>query len=56
MESIQPPIQSISGDLSPELKRSGREVDHSSPTSHEVKKNVDLYNHYPIRLHGVVLN
>jgi hypothetical protein len=40
----------------PGVKRPGREVDHSPPTSAEVKKNVDLYIHSPIRLHGVVLN
>jgi hypothetical protein len=33
-----PPIQWVLGDLSPGLKRPGREADHSSPTSAEVKK------------------
>jgi hypothetical protein len=32
----------------------GNEADHSPPTSAEVKKNVDLYIHSPICLHGVV--
>jgi hypothetical protein len=36
------------------IKRLGREADHSPPTSAEVKKNVDLYIHYPRSLHGVV--
>jgi hypothetical protein len=36
--SIQPPILWVEGALSPEVKRPGREVDHSSPTSAEVKK------------------
>jgi hypothetical protein len=34
----------------------GREADHSPTTSAEVKKNVDLYIHSPIRHHGVVFN
>jgi hypothetical protein len=39
-----PPIQWVPGTLSPEVKRPGREADHSSPASAE------------IRLHGVLLN
>jgi hypothetical protein len=31
--------------LSSGLKRQGREADRSSPTTADVKKNVDLYNH-----------
>jgi hypothetical protein len=38
------------------IKWSGREADHSPPTSAEVKKNVDLYIHSLIRFHGVVFN
>jgi hypothetical protein len=54
---IQPPIQWVSGALSPRVKRQQkREADHSPPSSSEVKKNVDLYIHSPIRLHGAVLN
>jgi hypothetical protein len=34
----QPPIQWVQGALSPEVKRQGREADHSPPTSAEVKK------------------
>jgi hypothetical protein len=34
----QPPIQWVSGALSPRVKRPGREADHSLPTSAEVKK------------------
>jgi hypothetical protein len=34
----QPPIQWVPGVLSPGVKRSGREADHSPPTSVEVKK------------------
>jgi hypothetical protein len=35
---------------------SGREADHSHSSSSEVKEWVDLYLHFPIRLHGVVLS
>jgi hypothetical protein len=47
----QPSIQWVPG-----IKRQGREADHSSPTSAEVKKTWMLYIHSPIRLHGVALN
>jgi hypothetical protein len=40
----------------PGVKWQGREADHSPPNSAEVKKNVDLYIHSPIRVHGVMLN
>jgi hypothetical protein len=53
--STQPPIQWLSGLFPRGLKRTGREADHSPPTSAEVKNNVDLYIHSPTRLHGVVL-
>jgi hypothetical protein len=36
--STQPPIQWVPGALSPEVKRQGREDDHSPPTCVEVKK------------------
>jgi hypothetical protein len=54
--STEPPIQLLLGDLSPGVKRLGCEPDHSPPTSAKVQKNVDLYIHSPIRLHGIVLN
>jgi hypothetical protein len=38
------------------MKRSGREADHSSPSSAEVKECVELYLHSPVHLHGVVLS
>jgi hypothetical protein len=38
LRSTQPPLQWVPGDLSPEVKRPGREVDHSPPNSAEVKK------------------
>jgi hypothetical protein len=43
---------SLSVARTPEIKRLGRETDHSSPTSAEVKKT----RIYTLRLHGVVLN
>jgi hypothetical protein len=52
----QPPIQWVPGALSPGVKRPGREADHSLPTSAEIKKNIDLHIHVPIRLHGIVLS
>jgi hypothetical protein len=38
LRSTQPPIQWVTGALSAGVKRPGREVDHSPPTSAEVKK------------------
>jgi hypothetical protein len=38
LRSTQPPIQWVPGALSPRVKRPGRVVDHSPPTSAEVKK------------------
>jgi len=35
---------------------SGREADHSPPSSAEVKEWVELYLYSPIRLHGVMLS
>jgi hypothetical protein len=52
----QPPIQWEPGALSLGVKRPGREADHSTPSSAELKEWVDLYLHSPIRLHGVVLS
>jgi hypothetical protein len=54
--STQPTIQWVLGTLSPGVKRPGCEANRSPPASADVKKNVDLYIHSPIRLHGVVLN
>jgi hypothetical protein len=34
----QPPIEWVPGTLSPGVKRQGREADHSTPASAEVKK------------------
>jgi hypothetical protein len=41
----QPPIQSVPVDLSLEVKRPGREADHSPPSSAKVKEWVELYLH-----------
>jgi hypothetical protein len=53
--STQPPIQWVPGIYPREVKRPGREVDHSPSTSAEVKK-MWIYTSTPIRLNGVVLN
>jgi hypothetical protein len=53
---IQPPIQWVSGALSLAVKRTGREADHSTPCSAEVKECVELYLYSPIRLHDVVFS
>jgi hypothetical protein len=52
----QSPIQWVPGVLSLGVKRSGREADHSPPSSAEVKECVELYLHSPILLHGAVLS
>jgi hypothetical protein len=52
----QPPIQWIPGALSLRFKRSGREADHSPPSSVEVKNFWNYISTPPIRLHGVVLS
>jgi hypothetical protein len=52
---IQPPIQWVPGALSPWVKRSVREADHSPPSSAEVK-NAWSYTSISVCLHGVVFN
>jgi hypothetical protein len=51
----QPPIQWVLWVLSPWIKRPGREANHS-PASSAEGKNVGLYFHSPISLHGAMLN
>jgi hypothetical protein len=52
----QPPVQWVTGTLPLEVKRPGREADHSPPSSAEVK-NAWSYTSTPtICLHGVVLS
>jgi hypothetical protein len=53
---IQPPIQWVPGALSLDVKRPAREANHSHPSNAEVKECVELYFHFPIRLHGVALS
>jgi hypothetical protein len=43
----QPPIQWVPGALSLGIQRSGREADHSPPSSAEVKECMELYLHSP---------
>jgi hypothetical protein len=50
LRSTQLPVKWVPG-----VKWPGREVDHSPPTSAEVKK-MCVYTSTPIRLHCVVLN
>jgi hypothetical protein len=52
----KPPIQWVSGALTLGIKRSGREADHSPPSSAEVK-NAWSYTSTPqILIHGVLLS
>jgi hypothetical protein len=43
---IQPLIQRVPGALSPGVKQSGREADHSPPTSTDVEKTWVYTYHY----------
>jgi hypothetical protein len=52
----QPPIQRVPGDLSLEVKRLGREADHSPPFSAEIKNAWRYTSTPPKHLHGVVLS
>jgi hypothetical protein len=54
--TIQPPIQWVLGALSLVVKQLGHEVDHSPPSSAEVKNAWSYTSTPPIRLHGVVLD
>jgi hypothetical protein len=56
LRPTQPLIQWALGALSAGVKRPGCEVDHSPPSSVEVKEWVELYLHSPIRPHGLVLS
>jgi len=53
--TTQPPIQWVQGALSPGVKRSRREADHSPPPSAELKNTWSYTSTPPTRLHGVVL-
>jgi hypothetical protein len=52
----QPPIQWVPGAFSLGVKWLGREADHSSPSSAEVKNAWSYTSISPIRLNGVVLS
>jgi len=54
--STQSPIQWVPAALSPEVKRSVREADHSPPANAEVKNAWSYTSTHPRRLHGVVLS
>jgi len=49
-------IQWVPGALSTEVERPGREADHSSPSSADVKNLCSYTSTLPISLRGVVLN
>jgi hypothetical protein len=42
--------------LSLEVKHPGCEADHSPPSNADIKECVELYLHFPICLHGMVLS
>jgi hypothetical protein len=52
----QPPIQWVPGTLSLGVKRPGREADHSTPSSANVKNAWSYTSTLPLRLHGVVIS
>jgi hypothetical protein len=54
LKPTQPPIQCEPETLSTEVKRPGREADHSPPSSTEVKNVWSNTSTPAIRLHGVV--
>jgi hypothetical protein len=54
--TTQPPVQWVSRTLSVEVKRPGREADHSPPSSAEVNNAWSYTFTPPIRLHGLVFS
>jgi hypothetical protein len=50
LSSTQHPIQWVLLALSVGIKRPVREADQSPPTSSDIKKSLDLYNHSPTRI------
>jgi hypothetical protein len=56
LRPTQPPVQWVPGALSLGVKQLGCEADHSPPSSAEVKECLELYLHFPIHLHGLVLS
>jgi hypothetical protein len=55
LRSIQPPVQWVPVAVSPGIKQQGREADHLSPSSAEVK-NVEVLRSLSVHLNGAVLN
>jgi hypothetical protein len=53
---IQPRVQWIAGTVSLGVKRTGREADHSPPSSDEVKNAWSYTCTLPMHLRGVVLS
>jgi len=56
LRPTQSPIQWVLEALSPEVKWLRHEVDHSSPSSAEVKNVWSYYLHSTVHLHGMVLS
>jgi len=56
LEKDQPPIQWVTGALSPAVKRPRREAHHSTPSNAEVKNAWRYTSTPPVHLHGVVLS
>jgi hypothetical protein len=54
--SSNPHIKWVPRAISLGVKRSGREANHSPPSTAEVKNTYSCTSTPPIRLHGVVLN
>jgi hypothetical protein len=52
----QPPIQGLTGALSLGVKRPGLQVDHSPPSSAEIKNAWSYTSTHPIHLRGGVLS
>jgi len=40
LKNTQPPIQWVPGAISPELRGTGREAEHSPPSTAEIKNNL----------------
>jgi hypothetical protein len=54
--STQPLVQWVPGALSLGVKRPGREADHSTPSSAEVRNAFNYTSTPAVRFHGVVLS
>jgi hypothetical protein len=54
--STHPPTQWLPGTFSPGVKRQKREADYSPPSNADDEECVELYLHFPICLHAVLLS